>query len=170
VLSQFQGRSIFDLRTWYTADGRLKPGKGFAAEVRHLPRLAAAITKAEAKARELGLISTGGAMSEALARRERLPDRPEHVLINFTTADGFRYTAGLGYFEDGRIAEIFLNADKIGTAIETAARDSAVVASLALQHGVPPETIRRALTRNGDGSASGALGTLLDLLASGQTS
>jgi Transcriptional Coactivator p15 (PC4) len=38
VLSQFQGRSILDLRTWYTADGKLKPGKGFAAEVRHLPR------------------------------------------------------------------------------------------------------------------------------------
>jgi hypothetical protein len=49
LLSQFQGRSIIDLRTWYTADGKLKPGKGFAAEVRHLPRLAAAIAKAEAK-------------------------------------------------------------------------------------------------------------------------
>jgi hypothetical protein len=29
VLNRFEGRSIFDLRTWYTADGRLKPGKGF---------------------------------------------------------------------------------------------------------------------------------------------
>jgi Transcriptional Coactivator p15 (PC4) len=56
VLSQFQGRSIFDLRTWYSADGKLKPGKGFAAEVRHLPRLAAAFAKAEAEARELGLV------------------------------------------------------------------------------------------------------------------
>ncbi len=98
-------------------------------------------------------------------RRERLPDRREHTVVSFTTADGFRYTAGLGYFDDGRLAEIFLNAEKIGTAIETAARDSAVVASLALQHGVLPETIRRALTRNGNGEASGPLGTLLDLLA-----
>jgi hypothetical protein len=98
--------------------------------------------------------------------RNRLPDRREHTVINFTTSDGFRYTAGLGYFEDGRLAEIFLNADKIGTAIETAARDSAVVASLALQHGVPPDTIRHALTRNGNGEASGPLGMLLDLLAS----
>ena len=64
VLSQFQGRSIFDLRTWYTADGKLKPGKGFAAEVRHLPRLAAAIAKAEAKARELGLVGDEGASDE----------------------------------------------------------------------------------------------------------
>jgi hypothetical protein len=60
VLNRFEGRDIFDLRTWYTADGKLKPGKGFAAEVRHLPRLAAAIAKAEAKARELGLIDDKG--------------------------------------------------------------------------------------------------------------
>jgi YD repeat-containing protein len=99
------------------------------------------------------------------AARERLPNRRAHELIDFTTPDGFRYTAGLGYFDDGRLAEIFLNAEKIGTAIETAARDSAVVASLALQHGVPPETIRRALTRNGNGEAGGPPGTLLDLLA-----
>jgi Transcriptional Coactivator p15 (PC4) len=64
VLSQFQGRSIVDLRTWYSADGKLKPGKGFAAEVRHLPRLAAAIAKAESKARELGLVDDEGAGDE----------------------------------------------------------------------------------------------------------
>jgi hypothetical protein len=66
VLSTFEGRSILDLRTWYTdtADGKLKPGKGFAAEVRHLPRLAAAFAKAEAKACELGLIGDKGAADE----------------------------------------------------------------------------------------------------------
>jgi Transcriptional Coactivator p15 (PC4) len=57
VLSTFEGRSILDLRTWFPGgEGKLKPGKGFAAEVRHLPRLAAAFAKAVAKARELGLI------------------------------------------------------------------------------------------------------------------
>ena len=61
VLNTFQGRNVFDLRTWFTLDGQLKPGKGFAMEVRHLPRLAAEIAKAEAKARELGLIADGGA-------------------------------------------------------------------------------------------------------------
>jgi hypothetical protein len=50
-LSTYAGRNLIDLRTWYTADGRLQPGKGFAADVRHLPRLAAALAKAEAKAR-----------------------------------------------------------------------------------------------------------------------
>jgi Transcriptional Coactivator p15 (PC4) len=57
TLSQFQGRSIFDLRTWYSADGKLAPGKGFAADIKHLPRLTAALTKAESKARELNLIA-----------------------------------------------------------------------------------------------------------------
>jgi hypothetical protein len=104
----------------------------------------------------------------ALLTRKRLPNRRGHMLLDFE-ADGFRYTAGLGFFEDGRLAEVFLNSGKIGTAIETAARDSAVVASIALQHGVPPDTIRHALTRDRNGNASGPLGTLLDLLAAEPT-
>lgn len=59
-LSTYEGRNLADVRTWYTEDGKLKPGKGFAAEVRHLPRLANAIAKAEARARELGLIEGPG--------------------------------------------------------------------------------------------------------------
>jgi hypothetical protein len=114
----------------------------------------------------LAIIRRDGAMSDARPSRRRPQNRRERTLVNFTTSDGFRYIAGLGYFDDGCLAEIFLNAEKIGTAIKTAARDSAVVASLALQHGVPAETMRRALTRNGNGKASGPLGTLLDSLAS----
>src|SRR4051812_16438771 len=97
--------------------------------------------------------------------RARLPNRRAHELVQFEHA-GFRYVAGLGRFTDGRIAEIFLNASaKTGTAADTQARDAAVVCSIALQHGADVETIRRALMRNGDGSASGPLGQLLDLLA-----
>jgi hypothetical protein len=55
--SNYAGRDLADIRTWFTADGKLRPGKGFAADVRHLPRLVAALTKAVAKATELGLIS-----------------------------------------------------------------------------------------------------------------
>ncbi len=101
----------------------------------------------------------------ATANRHRLPNRRAHTLVNIE-AGGFRYVAGVGHYDDGGLAEIFLNAEKGGTAIDTAARDSAVVASIALQHGVGIETIRHALMRNGSGIASGPLGTLLDLLAS----
>jgi hypothetical protein len=98
------------------------------------------------------------------AARHRLPHRHVHELINFVHG-GFGYTAGVGRFDDGSPAEIFLNVAKSGTTLETLARDSAIVASIALQHGASVETLRHALTRNGDGSASGALGALLDLLA-----
>ena len=95
---------------------------------------------------------------------ERLPDRRQHEAIDFQHG-GFRYVAGIGRFPDGRLAELFFNTAKTGTALETVARDAAIVASIALQHGAPADTIRHALTRNSDGSASGPLGALLDMLA-----
>jgi hypothetical protein len=96
----------------------------------------------------------------ATTRRLRLPNRRgdfEH--------GGIRYTAGASRFKDGRLAEILLSTAKHGTAIDVSARDGAVAACLLLQHGCPPVTLRRALTRNSDGSASGPLAHALDLLA-----
>ena len=99
-----------------------------------------------------------------LSARERLHNRRGHELVDFEHC-GIRYTAGIGRFSDGRLAEIFLNTAKHGTAVDTNARDAAVAASLLLQHGCPIETLRRALTRNADSSASGPLARALDLLA-----
>jgi hypothetical protein len=56
TLSTYADGNLVDLRTWFTADGKLQPGKGFAADACHLPRLAAALAKAVAKATELGLL------------------------------------------------------------------------------------------------------------------
>ena len=98
--------------------------------------------------------------------RQRLPNRRGHELVDFEHG-GIRYTAGIGRFEDGELAEIFLNTAKHGTAVDTNARDAAVAASLLLQYGCPAETLSHALTRNGDGSASGPLARAL-LLANGR--
>lgn len=96
--------------------------------------------------------------------RRRLPNRREHTLVDFEHA-GFRYTAGVGRFEDGRLAEVFLNASsKISTPVDVAARDSAIVASLALQHGATSAELRHALSRNANGSAGGPLAAALDLI------
>jgi ribonucleoside-diphosphate reductase alpha chain len=97
------------------------------------------------------------------AGRQRLPNRRGHELLDFEHF-GIRYTAGIGRFDDGSIAEIFLNTAKHGTGLDTSVRDAAISASLLLQHGCPLETLRRALTRNGDGSASGPLARALDIL------
>lgn len=56
-LTEYEGRPLIDVRSWFTgADGVLKPGKGFAASIRHLPRLHTEIGNALNRARELGLI------------------------------------------------------------------------------------------------------------------
>ena len=98
-------------------------------------------------------------------KRRRLPDRRAHLVLNFEHG-GFRYTAGIGFFDDvcRQPAEIFLTTNKHGSLVDTNARDAAIAASLLLQHGCPVETLRRALTRNGDGGASGPLAHVLDLL------
>ena len=51
-------------------------------------------------------------------QRERLLNRRLHEVVQFEHG-GFPYVAGIGRFDDGRLAEVFLNADKVGTAIET---------------------------------------------------
>src|SRR5262245_32756129 len=91
--------------------------------------------------------------------RRRLPNRRGHEVIAFELG-GIRYLAGIGRFPDGTLAEVFLNGAKCGTDMDTNAKDAAIVASLALQAGVPAEVIRRALTSNRDGSASGPLGRI----------
>ena len=100
-----------------------------------------------------------------MTTRQRLSNRREHELIDFEHG-GIRYTAGVGRFEDGTLAEIFLNTAKHGTALDVIARDAAA-ASLLLQHGCSVDTLRQALTRNSDGSASGPLVHALDLLSEG---
>jgi hypothetical protein len=57
-LREYEGRALVDARKHYTAaDGTLQPTpKGLSIVVARLPELAAAINKALAKARELGLI------------------------------------------------------------------------------------------------------------------
>src|SRR5437870_4819210 len=89
----------------------------------------------------------------AVMGRLQLPDR--RASFTFTLA-GIRYTAANGRVDDGRLGEFFLNRSKSGT--DTAATDAAIDASIARQSGVDSDTIRRALTRNRDGSAAGPLG------------
>jgi ribonucleoside-diphosphate reductase alpha chain len=95
--------------------------------------------------------------------RKRLPNRRASETFEIT-AGGLNYRATVSRFDDGRVAEIFLTNHKVGSHADTAARDSAVVCSIALQFGVPLETIRHALMRDGQGRPNGPLGIALDLL------
>ena len=52
-----------------------------------------------------------------MTARSRLPNRRELELLNFEH-DGISYTGGVGLFENGALAEIFLNTRKHGTAVD----------------------------------------------------
>ena len=61
-LNTFDGHLLIDVRTFLPgSDGRLQPGKGFSANIKHVGALAKAFAKAETTARELGLIDGGAA-------------------------------------------------------------------------------------------------------------
>lgn len=96
--------------------------------------------------------------------REQLPPRRGADLINFQCG-GMEYTAAYTRYPDGRLAEVFINSNKVGTATETNARDASIILSVALQHGADEANIRGAITRDPDGTANGPIGVLLDLLA-----
>jgi hypothetical protein len=60
--------------------------------------------------------------------------------------EGHRYRATVGWFEDGRIAEIFLDTGKFGTALQANADTAAILVSLLLQHGVAPDVILHSIS------------------------
>ena len=99
------------------------------------------------------------------AERQRLPNRRASEIFSFECGS-HRFVATISYFPGtNRLAEIFLGNGRAGSDGDTAARDSAIVCSIALQFGADPETIRKALCRDGHGNPSGPLGVALDLLA-----
>jgi ribonucleoside-diphosphate reductase alpha chain len=95
-------------------------------------------------------------------QRQRLPNRRRAETFELEVG-GVQHVASIGRYPNGRLGEIFITAHKAGSAADTAARDAAITASIALQFGANPKTIRGALCRNSSGS--GPLGVVLDLLA-----
>jgi hypothetical protein len=95
--------------------------------------------------------------------RERLRNRRNHLLFDFESM-GMRCTASTSRYDDGRLAELFLDNHKQGSAIGTLVRDLALTASFALQHGADPESLRKALSRDAQGRPLGPLAVALDII------
>ena len=75
------------------------------------------------------------------------------------------FVVTVGYYEDGSVGEVFIAGTKSGSDFDAVARDGAILLSLAIQHGVPIETIKHAVTREEDGSPSTIVGAVVDKLA-----
>jgi len=101
-----------------------------------------------------------------MQQRYRLPNRRVGQTFELEVG-GLKYTATVGRFPDGRVAEIFLSNHKSNSAADVNARDAAIACSIALQFGADVETIRWALSRDSHGRATGPLGAALDRIGDG---
>lgn len=93
--------------------------------------------------------------------REQLPNRRLNETQTFER-DGIRMTLTIGYKDGGEVGEIFLNALPQNSMIDVLLSDAAIIASLALQYGVPLRQLAHAVKRDVFGVASSPIGAALD--------
>jgi hypothetical protein len=98
------------------------------------------------------------------ALRTRLPNRRGCTTFAFECG-AHHYIATVSYFANGELAEIFIGNGRAGSHVDAAAKDSAILASLGLQYGIPLDVIRKGLLRDSHGVPSSPLGAALDILA-----
>lgn len=110
--------------------------------------------------------------------RTRLPNRraSESFKVRFAEYPGIEYTVTLGYggadpaapgvgINDGRPAKVFIDCNKLTTAMDTAGRDTAVLISIALQYGADIDDLRKSVMRDEYGAPRGIAGAVLDAIA-----
>jgi hypothetical protein len=97
----------------------------------------------------------------APAVRDRLPNRRPAISTSFER-DGARFEMTAGYYPDGRVGEIFVNADRANSLLDFLMSDAAILASIALQYGAALDEIRHALKRDIRGEAQSPIGAALD--------
>lgn len=100
--------------------------------------------------------------------RQVLPRRRAAESFDFdhqTPNGGFvALKVSLGFYDDGRIGEVFVSGTKVGTDLDIAYREAAILLSFALQHGADIRTIRSAMIRSATGNPEGVIGSLLDAI------
>lgn len=99
--------------------------------------------------------------------RQRLPNRRECETFEFER-EGLNYSVSYGRpHPGGPIRELFINAGKSGTNMESLMCDASTAISVALQHSATPEELAHSITRNPDGSPASAIGQILDDMVMG---
>lgn len=100
--------------------------------------------------------------------RVTLPYRRQSALREVMFA-GRVYTVCVGFYSDGRPAEVFADGAKEGSDVQATISDACVLVSLALQHGIELDGLGRSLGRvplptGGEGPAS-IIGAIIAAIA-----
>jgi hypothetical protein len=98
-----------------------------------------------------------------MTSRRRLPNRRDSTVF-VIESQGLSFTVTASAFDNGELGEVFITNHRAGSGAGIMASDSAIAASLALQFGCPFSVLRKALSRDSRGKASGPLGVALDLI------
>src|SRR5882672_5731972 len=93
--------------------------------------------------------------------RRTLPNRRCSETFTFER-DGARFVMTAGFYPDGRLGEVFLNADRANSLLDFLMSDAAILTSIALQYGAPIDEIRHALKRDAHGVAASPIGAAVD--------
>ena len=103
--------------------------------------------------------------------RKCLPARRPSIIrdVSWTGADGQAVTCavGIGFDMNGEVAEVFASDIKIGSAMRALLEDTAVIVSVALQHGVAPAALAHSIGRvpTAEGTAPASMvGAIVDVL------
>jgi hypothetical protein len=96
-----------------------------------------------------------------MTARNSLPNRRASQNIAFER-DNLKYQMTIGLYPDGRVGEIFLNAEHSNSLLDVMTHDAAILASIALQFGCPLDTLRHAIKRDSGGEAASPIGAALD--------
>lgn len=84
-----------------------------------------------------------------MPEREPLPDTRRSIThrARIETAQGhLSIYITVGFYEDGRIAEVFINAGKLGSTVRGLMDDLARLLSFALQYGLPADDLFERMT------------------------
>lgn len=104
------------------------------------------------------------AADEKRNARRRLRNRRQIETITFTH-DNLTYHGSIGLYEDEETpGEVWLEAGKVGSAVQQTARSGAIAASMALQYGCPLKELQSSLPKLPNGKPADALGTFLSLV------
>lgn len=95
--------------------------------------------------------------------RDVLPQRRRSETFNMRFGNQSKvFTVTVGYYEDGRAGEVFIDGATTGSEMADVTRDGAVLISLALQHGVPLFTMKHAVSRDRSNNAATIIGAVID--------
>lgn len=92
--------------------------------------------------------------------RTPLPGRRPNHSLEFEF-EGLRYQLTVGFYENGRIGEVWLNGPRSDSALYHITQDACILISHLLQRFVSPELIEASLPRKPDGNPTSIIGAII---------